>query len=75
MGFVPSRCYSSWYLSTLGVDPQGIKFVTKPDGGTTFSSPFPVEWFFDIYPHLAPEDKPIEFTQEPGELIYVPRGW
>lgn len=33
------------------------------------------QWWLDIYPLLADEDKPIECTQLPGETIFVPSGW
>lgn len=33
------------------------------------------QWWLDFYPLLADEDKPIECTQLPGEIIYVPSGW
>ena len=28
-----------------------------------------------MYPHLKPEERPIELIQEPGEIIFVPSGW
>lgn len=34
-----------------------------------------LQWWLDIYPHLADQDKPLEFTQLPGETIFVPSGW
>lgn len=34
-----------------------------------------LQWWLDIYPHLADNDKPLECTQLPGETIFVPSGW
>lgn len=33
------------------------------------------KWWSLIYPTLAPQDKPIEFIQGPGDLIFIPSGW
>jgi hypothetical protein len=38
-------------------------------------SPFPLEWFMEIYPQLAEDQRPLECTQEAGEVISVPTGW
>ena len=32
-------------------------------------------WYLEVYPGLSPEDKPIEFVQEAGEVVFIPRGW
>jgi hypothetical protein len=34
-----------------------------------------LKWFIEIYPFLEPHERPIECTQEPGELLFVPSGW
>ena len=34
-----------------------------------------MQWWLDIYPHLAEDEKPLECTQLPGETIFVPSGW
>jgi len=34
-----------------------------------------MKFFFEIYPYLTPEQKPIEVTQHAGEMIYIPPGW
>jgi hypothetical protein len=28
-----------------------------------------------VYPRLAPEERPLEFVQLPGEVVFVPGGW
>lgn len=39
------------------------------------SHPNSHKWWSLIYPTLAPQDKPIEFIQGPGDLIFIPSGW
>jgi len=34
-----------------------------------------LKWWSLVYPKLAPHEKPIEFVQGPGELIFIPSGW
>ena len=34
-----------------------------------------LQWWLEYYPLLSEEEKPIEFTQLPGETIFVPSGW
>lgn len=64
-----------WALYPPDVLPPGVRFYENKHGETKFESPFPIEWFFSIYPYLPPDLKPIEITQNPGETIFVPRGW
>jgi len=64
-----------WALYPPDIIPPGVIFRTSWEGEVKFESVFPVEWYFSVYPLLAPEDRPIEIVQEPGEMIYVPRGW
>lgn len=45
------------------------------DGNFDHDSPYPLKWYLETYPHLAPHEKPIEFIMEPGELVFVPSGW
>ncbi|KAG0347558.1 hypothetical protein BG005_012011, partial [Podila minutissima] len=46
-----------------GHDPESPKWLSS------------VEWYLDVYPFLAPEARPIEVVQNPGQTIYVPTGW
>lgn len=35
-------------------------------------------WFTHVYPRMAslpPTERPLEFTQERGEVVYLPPGW
>lgn len=34
-----------------------------------------LKWWTLVYPHLPPQEKPIEFIQNPGDLIFIPSGW
>jgi hypothetical protein len=38
-------------------------------------SPTSLAWYQDIYPTLAPEQRPLECIQEPDQTIFVPGGW
>ncbi|KAF9612080.1 hypothetical protein IFM89_037999 [Coptis chinensis] len=65
-----------WALYPPGRVPLGVTVhVNEEDGDVNIDTPSSVQWWLDIYPMLADEDKPIEFTQLPGETIYVPSGW
>ena len=34
-----------------------------------------LQWYFSVYPQLAPQERPLEFIQEPGDVIFIPSGW
>jgi hypothetical protein len=61
-----------WALYPPGKIPPG---VTISDDGDEYHSIKPVRWFLEVYPYLKPEDKPMEFVLEPGEIVFVPAGW
>ncbi|KAL5705165.1 Lysine-specific demethylase jmj21 [Ranunculus cassubicifolius] len=65
-----------WALYPPGRVPLGVTVhVDEEDGDVNIDTPSSLQWWLDIYPMLADEDKPIECTQLPGETIYVPSGW
>jgi hypothetical protein len=64
-----------WALYPPHKFPPGTSFIRGKDGKLKFSTPFPFEWFTEIYPNLATPDRPWECTQLPGEIIFVPYGW
>jgi len=65
-----------WALYPPHYPPPGVKYQINQQGLILgFQSPSPMKWFFEIYPTLSPEQKPIEFTQLPGEMVYIPAGW
>ncbi|KAJ4965124.1 hypothetical protein NE237_016973 [Protea cynaroides] len=65
-----------WALYPPGRVPLGVTLhVTEEDGDVNIETPTSLQWWLEIYPLLADEDKPIEFTQLPGETIFVPSGW
>ncbi|XP_058087090.1 lysine-specific demethylase JMJ21 isoform X2 [Magnolia sinica] len=65
-----------WALYPPGRVPLGVTVhVNEEDGDVNVEAPSSLQWWLDIYPLLADEDKPIECTQLPGETIYVPSGW
>ncbi|KAF5193236.1 Bifunctional arginine demethylase and lysyl-hydroxylase jmjd6 [Thalictrum thalictroides] len=65
-----------WALYPPGRVPLGVTVhVSEEDGDVNIDTPSSLQWWLDIYPMLAEQDKPIECTQLPGETIYVPSGW
>lgn len=40
-----------------------------------FSSMPSLQWFLEVYPMLAEDERPLEMVQHPGEVVYVPSGW
>jgi hypothetical protein len=43
-------------------------FVYPPTHSTYTSQPM-FQWLRDVYPHLAPDQKPVEFLQESGDIV------
>ncbi|ERN14745.1 F-box protein At1g78280 [Amborella trichopoda] len=65
-----------WALYPPGKVPVGVTVnVSEEDGDINIECPSSLQWWLDIYPLLADEDKPLECTQLPGETIFVPSGW
>ncbi|KAI8055617.1 hypothetical protein BDF22DRAFT_653375 [Syncephalis plumigaleata] len=62
-----------WALYPNHVIPPGVKVI---DTHRSISqSPTSLAWYQDVYPTLAPEQRPLECIQEPGQTIFVPGGW
>ncbi|KAK9165748.1 hypothetical protein Scep_000939 [Stephania cephalantha] len=65
-----------WALYPPGTVPPGVTVhVNEENGDVNADTPSSLQWWLDIYPLLADQDKPIECTQAPGETIFVPSGW
>lgn len=73
-----------WALYPPGRIPPGLKVDIDgededEDGGSgepqVLSEITSLQWYLEVYPHLRPEDKPMEITQRPGETIFIPSGW
>jgi hypothetical protein len=64
-----------WCLYPYHQFPPGINMEWDDDGNFDHDSPYPLKWYLEVYPHLAPNEKPVEFILEPGELVFVPSGW
>ncbi|WVZ57166.1 hypothetical protein U9M48_007585 [Paspalum notatum var. saurae] len=65
-----------WALYPPGRVPGGVTVhVNDEDGDVDIETPTSLQWWLDIYPHLAEHEKPLECTQLPGETIFVPSGW
>jgi len=65
-----------WALYPPGRVPPGVKVEADDDGFVySFEAPDPLSWLRDVLPRLAQHERPIEFTQQAGELVFVPSGW
>lgn len=65
-----------WALYPPGRVPGGVTVhVSDEDGDVDIETPTSLQWWLDIYPHLAEHEKPLECTQLSGETIFVPTGW
>ncbi|KAJ7561350.1 hypothetical protein O6H91_03G025100 [Diphasiastrum complanatum] len=65
-----------WALYPPGrVPPAVVVHIDEEDGDVHFEGPTSLQWWMDVYPFLKDEDKPLECTQFPGEIIFVPSGW
>ncbi|GAX73493.1 hypothetical protein CEUSTIGMA_g945.t1 [Chlamydomonas eustigma] len=57
-----------WALYPPHITPPGV----DPDSYDTLTS---LQWLLEVYPTLPSHLKPLEFIQEPGEVVFVPGGW
>ncbi|XP_062211453.1 lysine-specific demethylase JMJ21 isoform X2 [Phragmites australis] len=65
-----------WALYPPGRVPGGVTVhVSDEDGDVDIETPTSLQWWLDIYPNLAENEKPLECTQLSGETIFVPSGW
>jgi ribosomal protein L31E len=56
--------------------PPGVTVGLHPDGQlASFEAPDPLKWFYEIYPHLPANMRPVEVIQRAGDMLYVPAGW
>ena len=46
-----------------------------PEISLEFFTKRQVQWYLEVYPHLAPHERPIEVVQQAGEVVYIPSGW
>jgi len=63
--------------SWLGLTSGRKRWYLYPPSGGSLHSPVAdvYMWVYDVYPRLPPEERPLECTQEVGDLMYLPRGW
>uniref|UniRef100_A0A6B2L3R4 JmjC domain-containing protein n=1 Tax=Arcella intermedia TaxID=1963864 RepID=A0A6B2L3R4_9EUKA len=65
-----------WYLYPPDAPPPGVYYNYLENGNIKdFKAPSILKWLFDVYPFLSPQQRPIEFVQQTGEMVYVPAGW
>jgi hypothetical protein len=50
------------HITPPGVDPMAYDSLTS------------LQWLLEVYPALPKHLKPLEFVQEPGDLVFVPGG-
>lgn len=66
-----------WALYPPGCTPPGVQ--AKSDAGgrvTEWSSPLsPIAWYTEVFPHLAPHQRPFEVLQRAGDIVFIPNGW
>ncbi|KAG2497828.1 hypothetical protein HYH03_004098 [Edaphochlamys debaryana] len=63
-----------WALYPPHRPPPGLVLDEggQEDESSSFTS---LQWFLEVYPTLPPEQRPVEFVQNPGETVFVPGGW
>ena len=54
------------------VTPPAVYTSSSYDGGG--ESLTSLQWLLEVYPTLSAEQRPIDFLQEPGEVVFVPGG-
>eukprot|EP01126_Amoeba_proteus_P008428 TRINITY_DN13113_c0_g1_i3.p1 TRINITY_DN13113_c0_g1~~TRINITY_DN13113_c0_g1_i3.p1 ORF type:complete len:323 (-),score=65.21 TRINITY_DN13113_c0_g1_i3:914-1882(-) len=69
--------HKRWALYPPHQTPPGLKFVQLNGKKEidNYRGLSPLRWYYEVYPYLKPHEKPVEVTQGPGEMIYVPSGW
>jgi len=55
--------------------PPGVKLTRMEDGERSYDAPSSYEWWLTTYPSLDVRERPLEFIQEAGDVVFVPRGW
>jgi hypothetical protein len=69
---------SAWNAVTHGHKRWALypPWMSVPPGAyANGHNPNSLKWWTLIYPQLPPHEKPIEFIQNPGDLIFIPSGW
>lgn len=67
-----------WALYPPGSVPPGVTFSSLPHPScqhVDFNSAASLTWFLEVLPTLEAEDLPLEFIQEPGDIVFIPAGW
>eukprot|EP01129_Flabellula_baltica_P005784 TRINITY_DN2119_c0_g1_i1.p1 TRINITY_DN2119_c0_g1~~TRINITY_DN2119_c0_g1_i1.p1 ORF type:complete len:422 (-),score=68.68 TRINITY_DN2119_c0_g1_i1:355-1596(-) len=60
-----------WALYPPDQMVPGIELDMEDGYITDFRAPNPMKWFYEVYPFLPPELKPIEFIQIAGDTVYI----
>jgi len=69
--------HKRWAIYPPHHTPPGLKSVLLDENKVPqdYSAFSPLRWYYEIYPYLKPHEKPIEFVQGPGEMVFIPSGW
>lgn len=65
-----------WALYPPGYAPPGTRVALDDDGEIEdIETPTSLQWYLDVYPELTYEQRPLEFVQKPGDIVFIPSGW
>jgi hypothetical protein len=64
-----------WALYPPERVPPAVTLREGSQDCTLYDSPTSSSWFREVLPLLTEEERPIEFVQEAGDIIFVPHGW
>lgn len=59
---------------SLSLTSPPVPSGSLPSSGFNPLKPL-TQWLTDVYPTLSSSEKPLEITQEEGQVLYIPEGW
>jgi hypothetical protein len=64
-----------WALYPPDHIPPAVTLRKGSQESTMYDSPTSASWFREVLPLLPVDQRPIEFFQEVGDIIFIPSGW